>query len=102
VGWGRVFRGSVLIASSGMCYGIGIILVDDIKEILEINLGESIEIKIWFDRTIRGVLEGYDEHLNLYLKESEDVSDPGNVVGIGDIVLRGDTVVMVRSLEKDS
>ncbi len=85
-----------------MCYGIGIILVDDITEILEINLGESIEIKIWFDRTLRGILGGYDDHLNLYLKESEDVSDSENVVGIGDIVLRGDTVVMVRSLEKDS
>ena len=77
-------------------------MVDDIKEILEINLGESIEIKIWFDRTLRGVLEGYDDHLNLYLKDSKDVSDPENVVDIGDIVLRGDTVVMVRSLETDS
>jgi len=77
-------------------------LVDDIKEILETNLGESIEIKIWFDRTLRGILEGYDDHLNLYLKDSKDVSNPENVVDIGDIVLRGDTVVMVRSLETDS
>lgn len=76
-------------------------MVDDIKEILETNLGESIEIKIWFDRTLRGVLEGYDDHLNLYLKDSKDVSDPENIASIGDIVLRGDTVVMVRSLEKD-
>ena len=77
-------------------------MVDDIKEILETNLGESIEIKIWFDRTLRGILEGYDDHLNLYLKDSKDVSNPENTVDIGDIVLRGDTVVMVRSLETDS
>ncbi len=76
-------------------------MVDDIKEILETNLGESIEIKIWFDRTLRGILEGYDDHLNLYLKDSKDVTDSKNIASIGDIVLRGDTVVMVRSLEKD-
>ena len=44
---------------------------------------------------LRGTLEGFDQHVNLYMKSAEDVSDPLNVGEIGDIVLRGDNVIMV-------
>ncbi|HDI52875.1 MAG TPA: RNA-binding protein, partial [Candidatus Bathyarchaeota archaeon] len=43
----------------------------------------------------RGVLEGFDQHINLVLRDAEDISDPENVEKIGTIILRGDNVVMI-------
>jgi len=46
-------------------------------------------------KTLRGLLEGYDQHVNLVLKDAEDISNTENTVLIGTIVLRGDNVIMI-------
>ena len=44
---------------------------------------------------MRGTLEGFDQHVNLVLKDAENVSDPSAAVDLGTIVLRGDNVIMI-------
>ena len=44
---------------------------------------------------MRGTLEGFDQHVNLVLKDAENVSDPMKSEVIGTIVLRGDNVIMI-------
>ena len=71
------------------------IMADMIERVLERSVGKTVLIKLRGGKTLRGTLEGFDQHVNLYMKDAEEVTDPMSVVEIGDIVLRGDNVIMV-------
>jgi len=68
--------------------------IDLTIRLLKRSLNKPVIVKIKGGRLIRGILVGYDEHLNLLLKDAEWVykedSDP-----IGSILLRGDNVVLI-------
>jgi len=66
-----------------------------IERVLERSLGKTVLIKVRGGKTLRGVLEGFDQHVNLVLKGAENVSDPMRSEVIGLIVLRGDNVIMI-------
>ena len=66
-----------------------------IEEVLQRSVGKTILIKIRGGKTLRGTLEGFDQHVNLYMSNAEEVSDPNKVKSIGTIVLRGDNVIMI-------
>ena len=66
-----------------------------IEQVLERNLGKTVLIKLRGGRALRGTLEGYDQHVNLVLKDAENISDPENVESIGTIILRCDNVIMI-------
>jgi small nuclear ribonucleoprotein len=70
-------------------------MADMIERVLERSVGKTVLIKLRGGRTLRGILEGFDQHVNLYMKDSEEVTDPMNVIEIGNIVLRGDNVIMI-------
>ena len=70
-------------------------MAEMIERVLERSLGKTVLIKLRGGRTLRGTLEGFDQHVNLYMKDSEEVTDPMNVIEIGNIVLRGDNVIMI-------
>jgi len=66
-----------------------------IEQVLERNIGKTVLIKLRGGRALRGILEGFDQHVNLVLKDAENISDPENVESIGTIILRGDSVIMI-------
>ncbi len=70
-------------------------MAEMIEKVLERSIGKTVLIKLRGGRTIRGLLEGYDQHVNLVLKDVDDISNPENTVNIGTIVLRGDNVIMI-------
>lgn len=70
-------------------------MAEMIEKVLERSVGKTVLIKVRGGRTLRGVLEGFDQHVNLYMSDAEEVSDPINVKEIGTIVLRGDNVIMI-------
>lgn len=45
-------------------------------------------------REIRGILQGYDVHMNLVLEKAEEVGDDGNVA-LGTLIVRGDNVIFI-------
>jgi len=50
-------------------------------------------------REIRGVLQGYDVHMNLVLDKAEETEN-GQVVKVGTLIVRGDNVIYISpSLE---
>ena len=70
-------------------------MAEMIERVLERSLGKTVLIKVRGGKTLRGTLEGFDQHVNLVLKDAENVSDPMKSEVIGMIVLRGDNVIMI-------
>ncbi len=70
---------------------------------LKSSINKVILIKVKRNRLFRGVLIGFDEHLNLYLEETTQLfeyqDDEGNIreehETLGDIVVRGDNVIFI-------
>jgi len=64
-------------------------------EILEESLGKTVLVRLRGGRSIRGRLKGFDQHLNLVLEETEDMTNKEKVRKLGTIIVRGDNVVIV-------
>ncbi|OYT44276.1 RNA-binding protein [Candidatus Bathyarchaeota archaeon] len=64
-------------------------------QILEKSIGKTILIQLRGGKRLRGKLKGFDQHLNLVLEETEDVTDSENLKKLGLIIIRGDNVVMI-------
>jgi small nuclear ribonucleoprotein len=64
-------------------------------QILEESLGKAVLVRLKGGKSLRGKLKGFDQHLNLVLEETEDMTDAGNVKKLGVIIVRGDNVVII-------
>lgn len=64
-------------------------------EVLERSLGKTVLVKLRGGQVLRGVLEGFDQHVNLVIRDAESVFNSGKAEKIGRIILRGDNVVMI-------
>ena len=62
-------------------------------------INKVILIKLRNNQIIQGKLQTFDEHLNLILIESEDITDD-KVKNLDKIILRGDNVLII-SLPKE-
>lgn len=63
-------------------------------KMLRKSLNRSVIVRIKGGKLIRGLLVGFDEHLNLVLKNAEFIhtEEPEYM---GDVILRGDNVVLI-------
>jgi len=71
---------------------------------LKNSVNRIILIKVKRNRLFRGLLQGFDEHLNLYLEGTSQIfeyqDEDGNIreehEDLGSIVVRGDNVIFVN------
>jgi small nuclear ribonucleoprotein (snRNP)-like protein len=71
---------------------------------LKDSINEVILIKVKRNRLFRGRLEGFDDHLNLYLEDTSQIFEYQDENGsireehedLGSIVVRGDNVIFVN------
>jgi small nuclear ribonucleoprotein len=68
--------------------------VDMAIRVLDESVGKTVLIKLKGEKVIRGTLEGFDQHMNIVLKKSEEVLED-NSKKLGTIVVRGDNVVLI-------
>jgi len=66
-----------------------------VAEILDQSLGEMVVVRLKAGKILRGRLKGFDEHLNVVLAETEDITEAENAKKLGLIILRGDNVVLI-------
>ncbi len=69
--------------------------VDMAVKVLDESINEVVLIKLKGNKTIRGTLLGFDQHMNLMLDGSEEVSADGGSNNLGKIVVRGDNVIII-------
>ncbi|MEK0318382.1 MAG: LSm family protein [Nitrosopumilus sp.] len=69
--------------------------VDMAVKVLDESINKVVLVKLKGDKTIRGSLLGFDQHMNLLLDQSEEIPSEGESKSLGTIVVRGDNVVMI-------
>mgnify|MGYP001283960397 FL=1 len=69
--------------------------VDMAVKVLDESINQVVLIKLKGNKTIRGNLLGFDQHMNLLLDSSEEIPAEGDTKILGSIVVRGDNVVMI-------
>ncbi len=64
-------------------------------EMLNQSLKSAVLVELKAGRAFRGTLEGYDPHMNLVLRDAEELVDRESVRKVDLTVVRGDNVVYV-------
>ncbi|AKG91448.1 Small nuclear ribonucleoprotein-like protein [Geoglobus ahangari] len=64
-------------------------------DVLNKSLNTSVLVRLKGGREFRGILDGYDIHMNLVLINAEEIQDGEVIKKLGSVVIRGDTVVFV-------
>lgn len=70
-------------------------------KVLDESVGKVVLIKLKGGKVIRGNLQGFDQHMNLVLDSSEEITDDGKPNSLGTIVVRGDNVVIISPPPKN-
>ncbi|BDR93251.1 LSM domain-containing protein [Vulcanisaeta souniana] len=65
-----------------------------VNEELQRNLNKVILVKLRNGSEIRGVLIGYDQHLNLLLTDTEEINQRSGVKS-SLMIIRGDTILFI-------
>ena len=69
--------------------------VDMAVKVLDESINKNVLIKLKGGKTITGTLQGFDQHMNLLLDQSEEIPSDGESKSLGSLVVRGDNVVMI-------
>jgi small nuclear ribonucleoprotein len=64
-------------------------------KILEDSLGKIVLVRLRGGKKLRGKLRGFDQHLNLVLDETDDITTMENLKNLGAIIVRGDNVIII-------
>ncbi len=68
-------------------------------DVLNKALQTPVLVRLKGGREFRGVLNGYDIHMNIVLENAEEIQNGEVVRKLGNVIIRGDTVVFVSPSE---
>jgi small nuclear ribonucleoprotein len=70
-------------------------MAEGATKILEESLGKLVLLRLRGNRSLRGKLQGFDQHMNLVLEDANDITHPDNIQNLGTIIVRGDNVIII-------
>lgn len=76
-------------------------MADEISTLMNKSKNKVILLRLRNKKTIQGNLQDFDIHMNLTLKDAEDISDD-KAVNLGTVLLRGDNILAVSLPEDES
>jgi len=65
------------------------------NKIFEESLNKVVLVQLKGGRTVRGKLYSYDQHMNLVMEDTEDITDVDKAKKLGTLIVRGDNVVLI-------
>lgn len=70
-------------------------MAEGATKILEESLGKRVLLRLRGNRSLRGKLQGFDQHMNLVLEDANDITHPDDIQNLGTIIVRGDNVIII-------
>jgi small nuclear ribonucleoprotein len=70
-------------------------MAEGATKILEESLGKLVLLRLRGNRSLRGKLQGFDQHMNLVLEDANDITHPEDIQALGTIIVRGDNVIII-------
>jgi small nuclear ribonucleoprotein len=70
-------------------------MAEGATKILEESLGKLVLLRLRGNRSLRGKLQGFDQHMNLVLEDANDITHPDDIQDLGTIIVRGDNVIII-------
>jgi small nuclear ribonucleoprotein len=64
-------------------------------KILEESLGKIVLVRLRHGKKLRGKLKGFDQHLNLLLEETADITNAEKTRKLGTIIVGGNNVIII-------
>ncbi|EAL66011.1 LSM domain-containing protein [Dictyostelium discoideum AX4] len=62
-------------------------------------LDKKLAIKLNGNRTVHGILRGFDTFMNIALKDTVEVVSPTEKYEIGMVIIRGNSILLMEPLE---
>ncbi len=63
--------------------------------VLQASANKNVIVELKGKREYRGVLDGYDPHMNLVLKNAEEIVEGNTVRKLTTVIVRGDNVIYI-------
>ena len=76
-------------------------MADEISTLMSKSKGKVVLLRLRNSRTLQGVLQDFDIHMNLTLEKAEDITEEKHEQ-LGKILLRGDNLLAVSLPEEES
>ena len=76
-------------------------MADEISTLMSNNKGKVVLLRLRNNKTLQGVLQDFDIHMNLTLENAEDVTEEKHEQ-LGKILLRGDNLLAVSLPKEES
>jgi small nuclear ribonucleoprotein len=68
--------------------------IDVTVQVLKENIGKKIMIKLKGDKVVKGILEKFDQHMNLVLSDATEYrGEESN--RLGNLLLKGDNIIII-------
>lgn len=67
-------------------------------DLVKKSLGKKVYVKCRYNRELKGILHGYDVHLNLMMSDVEETIDKKYLKQFGLIFVRGDLVILLSPI----
>jgi len=76
-------------------------MADEISTLMSNNKGKVVLLRLRNNKTLQGVLQDFDIHMNLTLENAEDITEEKHEQ-LGKILLRGDNLLAVSLPDEES
>ena len=76
-------------------------MADEISTLMANSKVKVVLLRLRNDKTLQGVLQDFDIHMNLTLENAEDITEEKHVQ-LGKILLRGDNLLAVSLPKEES
>ena len=76
-------------------------MADEISTLMSNNKGKVVLLRLRNNKTLQGVLQDFDIHMNLTLENAEDITEEKHEQ-LGKILLRGDNLLSVSLPKEES